>query len=66
LSSTNYLKKRSNRPSLLEKDKRMRPKTRIAGIYFIALILLCATTGNAQFTDRYWTFGDSAAIYLTS
>jgi len=40
----------------------MRPKTRIAGIYFIALILLCTTTGNAQFTDRYWTFGDSAAI----
>jgi hypothetical protein len=40
----------------------MRPKTRITGLYFIALILLCATTGNAQFTDRYWTFGDSAAI----
>ena len=31
-------------------------------IYKILFIILISTTANAQFKDRYWVFGDSAAI----
>jgi len=30
--------------------------------FLILLLNIASITSNAQFTDRYWTFGDSAGI----